>query len=111
MIYWQRRGNKFNAKSCMYNGVLYHSKREAGKAADLDLLVKAGEIKSWTRQVKIPLDVNGYHICNYICDFKVVHNNKSVEFIEVKGYWTPVARLKAKMFKAIYPKAKYTISD
>ncbi len=88
------------------------SKKEAGAARDLDLMIKAKEIKSWERQVRIPLDVNGYHICNYIIDFVVEHNDGTKEYLEIKGFETEVWRLKWKLFEALYgkkPNIKLTV--
>lgn len=107
-----RRGNKYGAKSSIYDGIQYHSKLEAKYAADLDLLKKAGEIKGWERQVKIPLEVNGFHIANYYVDFRIEHNNGTIEYVEVKGFETEVFRLKWKIFEAIMseiPDVKLTV--
>ena len=87
------------------------SKFEASKAQDLELLKKAGEIKDFTEQVKIPLVVNGFHICNYYIDFVVDHNDGETEYIETKGYATDVWKLKWKLFEALYdvPGNKLTV--
>lgn len=95
-------GNKYHAQSSTYDGVLYHSKKEAAYAAELDLRKKAGDILGWERQVKISLDVNGYHICNYYVDFQVTYPDDHIELVEVKGFETEVWRLKWKLFEAIY---------
>lgn len=103
-------GNKYRAVSSSYNGIQYHSKFEAAYAADLDLRVKAGDIKGWERQRKLSLDVNGYHIANYFIDFVVIHNDGSEELVEVKGFETEVWRLKWKLAEAIYSdKYKMTV--
>jgi hypothetical protein len=78
-------GNKYRAKSSIYNGVTYHSKLEAAYAKELDLRLKAKDIKGWERQVKLDLRVNGQHINNYHIDFIIHHNDGSREFVEVKG--------------------------
>lgn len=78
------------------------SKFEAGKAADLELLKKAGEIVDFQEQVKIPLEVNGFHICNYYIDFVIQHSDGTVEYLETKGYATDVWKLKWKLFEALY---------
>lgn len=87
------------------------SKFEASKARDLELLVKAKEIKSFEEQVKISLQVNGFHICNYYIDFVVTHNDGDIEYIETKGYATDVWKLKWKLFEALYdlPGNKLTV--
>lgn len=105
-MWYQKRfeKNKYGAISREYNGVLYHSKLEAKYASELDLELKEKKIKSWRRQVKISLDVYGYHICNYYVDFEVTHNDKTIELVEVKGFPTEVWRLKWKLLEAIYQK-------
>lgn len=80
------------------------SKFEAGKAQELRLLVKGGEIATFEEQVKIPLEVNGFHICNYYIDFVVKHKDGDTEYIETKGYATDVWKLKWKLFEALYDK-------
>ena len=113
MIYFQKRGNKYGAKSSIYNGIAYHSKKEAGYAQELDLRIKAKDIKKWERQVPIELRVNGELIAKYYVDFKIYHNDKSEELVEVKGFETEVFRLKRKLLEATllkeHPEIIYTI--
>lgn len=78
------------------------SKFEAGLARDLELRVKAGDIKSFKEQVKIPLIVNNLVVCDYKIDFVVEHNDGTIEYIEAKGYATDVWKLKWKLFEALY---------
>lgn len=108
-MYGLRSKNKYNAYKCEYKGVEYASRIEAQYALILDSKKKNKEIKDWERQIKIPLVVNGQKICTYICDFKVIHNDDSEEYIEVKGFETPSYKLKAKLLKALYPDIKYTV--
>lgn len=109
----QRSWNKYGAKKQNYGGILYHSKFEAGYARDLDLMLKAGEILGWSRQIKISLDVNGRHITNYYVDFEIQHKDGTVELIECKGFETEIFRLKRLLLEATYlqfhPEVKYTI--
>ena len=104
MVWYQQKQNKYNAKSTEYGGLVYHSKKEAAYAQELDLRIKAKDIKSWKRQVRIDLKVYGQHICNYYMDFVITHNDDSEEYVEVKGFQTEVWRLKWKIFIAIYEK-------
>jgi len=53
-------------------------------------------------QVKIPLVVNGYHICNYFIDFVIEHKDGTLEYREAKGFATDTWKLKWKIFEAIY---------
>lgn len=104
-----KHGSKYGNVTAEHNGIQYHSKKEAAYAAELDLRVKAGDIKSWTRQEKISLDVNGFHICNYFIDFVVIHNDDSTEYVEVKGFETDVWKMKWKLFEALYSEKENTI--
>lgn len=110
--YYAKR-NKYGAKRAEYNGRKYHSKFEAQVAQELDLRMKAGELKSVKPQHKIDLRAYDQHICNYYIDFKVVHADDTVEYIEVKGFATETWRIKWKLFeaqlKATEPDAKATV--
>jgi len=100
-MYFQK--NKWTtAKKQEYNGLRYDSGFEASYAAELDLRVKGKDIKSWERQITIPLTVNGYLVCNYKIDFVVYHNDGTVEYVETKGYAHNTWKLKWKLFEALY---------
>jgi len=101
-MYLQRSGSKYHNKSSIYNGSYYASQLEAAFAMELDLRFKAHDIKDWTKQITVPLMVNGMKICNYRVDFRVVNNDDSITWYETKGLWTDVARLKVKLFEAAY---------
>jgi hypothetical protein len=85
-----------------YKGVIYHSKREAEYAQELDCLKRAGHIEDWKRQQPYRLDVNGTHICDYVADFLVIGDAYGDRVIDVKGHMTEVARLKLKLMRAIH---------
>jgi hypothetical protein len=103
-MYRIARQNKYGNRRHEYNGRVYHSKREAAYAQQLDLRLKAGEIASWEPQFKIDLKANGKHICTMIPDFRVVYPDGSVQLTEIKGYATEVFRLKVKILEATYLK-------
>ena len=96
--------NKFGAIKQTYNGYSYQSKKEAAYAMELDLRVKAKDIKSWDRQHKIELYAYGVKICNYYIDFVITHNDGIKEYVEVKGFETNVWKLKWKLCKAKFKK-------
>lgn len=116
-MYSEIRTNKFNAKRSQYDGYWYDSKMEAGYAMDLDWRIKGKDIKSWERQIRVSLDIKKggetYHICDYIVDFKIHHNDGSIEWIEVKGMETREYQMKKKLFEALIltekPDEKYTV--
>jgi len=93
--------NKFRSVKTEYGGNLFHSKGEAGYAMELDWRIKAGDIKSYERQVKIDLTVNGVHICNYFVDFKVINKHGGVEYHEYKGAVLALFMLKWRLFQAL----------
>jgi hypothetical protein len=105
-MYFQKSANKYHAKSSIYNGIYYHSQLEAGYAQELDLRVKAKDIKSWERQVKLDLRVNDHHIANYYLDFIVTHNDGRREFVEVKGMETEAWRMKWAILEATFDRFK-----
>ena len=97
--------NKYNANKCVYDGFKYDSIREAEFAQALDLLMRAGEVKEWQRQVVYSIDINGQHICKYIADFVVHYHTRPIEVIDVKSAYTaklPVYRLKKKLMAAVH---------
>ena len=97
---------KYYNKRQEYGGHSYMSKLEADVAWQLDMRIKAGEVKSYDRQVKISLDVKGHHICNYIIDFVVHCTDGTTEYLEAKGFETDVWKMKWKLFEALYSDKK-----
>jgi hypothetical protein len=82
------------------------SKLEADVAWQLDMRIKAKEVKSYERQVRIPLNVKGKHVCDYIIDFVVKRTDGVTEYLEAKGFATDVWNLKWKLFSALYEDKK-----
>ena len=89
-------------KKTEYGGVLYDSQHEARRAADLDLQLRVGHIKSWERQVKVQICINGVFICSYTPDFKVVGLDDVVVFEDAKGVRTPEYQIKKKLMLAVH---------
>jgi hypothetical protein len=102
-MYFQTKGNKYHSTKAEYNGFVYHSKKEAAYAQELDLRVKAKDIRSWERQKRLSLDVNGFHICDYVIDFVIHNNDNSRTYVEVKGFETREWHLKWKLTEALMP--------
>lgn len=102
MMYFQKSGNKYHAKSNQFQGITYHSKLEAAYAEELELRRMAKDIKSWDRQVKLDLKVNGMHITNYYIDFVVHHNDGSREFVETKGLELGEWKMKWRILEATF---------
>lgn len=109
-----KKANKFNSKSCWKDGVRYDSRFEVQLMNDLELRVKSGELKKIERQVKLSLDLLGYHISNYFCDFKLTYSDGTIEYLEAKSpvTETEVWKQKWRMAQAIYggENVKFTVA-
>ena len=94
--------NKYRAKKVVIDGIRFASLKEGRRYNELKLLVKAEEIFDLTLQPKYTIKHNNIKICTYRADFTYT-DVRGVETIEdVKGFKTPVYRLKKKMMKAFY---------
>jgi hypothetical protein len=104
-----RRRGWGSAVKTVYNGVLFDSKSEARYAAHLDILQDEGRITKWERQVRVRLEVNGKLICAIVVDFLVWDLKNLPTYVEIKGFETPVWRLKKRLFEALNPDATYVV--
>jgi len=92
---------KYGNRKTVVDGRIFASKREAKRYGELRLLLKAGEIVDLECQPVIPCIVNGATVCRYIADFSYVRKFDSYHSYEdVKGFKTPIYRLKKKLVKA-----------
>lgn len=94
--------HKYSAKKTEAHGKKFPSKKEAARWGELLLLEKAGAISNLEYQPRYPLRVNGQLICTYVADSDYFENNKRV-VEDVKGFKTPVYRLKKKLLLALNP--------
>ncbi len=88
-----------------YNGVVYHSKREAEFAQELDLRIKAGEIDFYLRQVRFPLPGKTEYRLDFMTFAKSPQGLPSVwliEYIEVKGMKIRLGEIKRKQTSELY---------
>ena len=89
---------------------MYDSKREAQVAMDLDLMLKAKEIRDYKRQVNYKLyGINNGYICTHRVDFVVTNNDGSKAVWEVKGLETKDWVIKKNLFEDNYPYIKYIV--
>ena len=95
------RKNKYNAQKTMVDGILFDSKREAARYMQLMLLERAGKISHLELQPVYECIVNGKKICSYKADFRYFTKNGNI-VEDVKGYITPMFKLKKKLVEAIY---------
>lgn len=101
------RKHKYNAKKTVIDGITFASKKEATRYAQLCLLMKAKEIIDLKLQPAFPMEINGVKVCTYKADFQYMERDAKgywqIVVEDVKGMRTPVYKLKAKLFKALYP--------
>ena len=91
--------HKFKAKPCEADGKKFPSQLEKRYYEQLVLRQKAGDILFFLRQV--PLDLPGN--VSYRCDFVIFKKDGEVEFVDCKGFMTPLSDLKIKQVQSLYP--------
>ncbi len=97
-----RRGHKYNAvKTVCGAGHSHPSKAEAKRCDELHLLQKQGQISHLEREVKFPFRVDDKVVFTYRADFAYFADQKRV-IEDVKGFCTPVYKLKKKLIEAQY---------
>ena len=121
---WSR--SKYKAVKTTIDGITFDSKKEAKRYTELKLLEKAGHITHLELQPEYEIVINGVKICKYKADFRYftvrAENNersynskgewqtptmtgdKEGQIVEdVKGFKTPIYRLKKRLVEASYP--------
>jgi hypothetical protein len=109
---WTQKNRYYTVKKVKSGGRSYDSKFEAGYGQELELRLKAKDIKGFDTHQRMTLSVNGYKICDYYVDFVIYHNDGTIEYTETKGFQTSVFRIKWKLFCALYeddPNVKITL--
>lgn len=99
--------SKFGNTVTFVHGVRFDSAKEAKRYAELQLLQRAKLISDLERQVKYRCEVNGLHICDYICDHRYRDLQRGGELVveDVKSEFTadlPMFQLKKKLVKALH---------
>jgi len=97
----KKGGPKYRNELTVFDGEVFHSKKEARRAQELVLLARTGRIKDLQRQVSFDLIVNGQLICKYIADFTFQENGQLV-VEDTKGMRTRAYRIKFKLMKALH---------
>lgn len=92
--------SKYNNTKIRVDGRLFDSKAEAARWQELQLLERGGEITELERQVEYELIPKqpGERAVKYIADFVYTENGQTV-VEDVKGFSTPVYRLKRRMME------------
>jgi hypothetical protein len=102
--------NKYGNKKTQVGDRLFASKKEARRYQELLLLAEHGEIRDLRLQVPFKMVVGGIKICTYIADFVYHDQTGGVVVEDSKGYETREFKLKAKLFRALFPNYKLLIT-
>ncbi len=90
----------------------FRSKWEANYALYLDFLIKDKQIRSWEYEKDVFIfDKIQFGTRSYRPDFKVLNNDSSVEYHEVKGYMDSKSKTKLKRMARYYPDVKLILID
>ena len=107
---FRNRVFKYNNKKKYCNaGHLHHSSGEARHCDDLQLLVKASEIKGFEIQKRFDFVVNGKKICSHYVDFLITTKEGLAVVQEYKGFETGEWKIKKRLFEALYPQIPYKV--
>jgi|SRR3990167_6773050 len=110
--------NKFGAKKTEFGGYRYDSKFEAGVAQELELRVKAKDIKAYDRQFKVEIwayDQNSKKAMkvSHKVDFRIHHLDGSFELLEAKGVETSDYKMRRRWLETFWlpfnPDHTYTV--
>lgn len=104
-----RRPKYLNRKTVV-DGVSFDSRAEARRWHELQLLMRAGEIRALRRQVSFELvpsvrllgSVRATPAVRYVADFVYTDANGRTVVEDVKGVLTPVYRLKRHLMKHVF---------
>ena len=91
--------SKFRAVPCKIDGIRFDSQKEGTYYLELKLRVCRGDVLFFTMQTAFHLPGGVKHRL----DFVEYWSDRTVHFVDVKGYDTPMGRLKRKQVEAIYP--------
>jgi len=98
--------SKYKAVKTIVDGIKFDSKKEAARYQELKLLERGGHIKDIELQPRFDFVLNDVKMGFYKADFRYklkFYGDEYREIIEdVKGFKTPMYRLKKKMMKAFH---------
>tara|TARA_R100000808_G_scaffold21668_1_gene46833 strand:+ start:382 stop:717 length:336 start_codon:yes stop_codon:yes gene_type:complete len=103
--------SKYRAVRTVVDGITFDSKKEAAYYKQLKVMEAGGFAKDIRLQPKFDCVVNGKKICTYRADFEYlaadpvdpIKGELNVRrIVDVKGYKTPIYKLKKKLVEAIH---------
>ena len=94
-----KKRNKYGAKKTIVDGIKFDSQKEARYYVELKLRKRAGEVVGFLRQTSLHLTGGSV----YRMDFLVFYSDGTCKGIEVKGFETPVWKIKKGLIAVDYP--------
>lgn len=91
------------------DGLKWDSQAEYRRWCELKLLERAGEITNLSRQIRVPVPVNGIVITTIKPDFAYFENGKRI-YEDYKGFVTRDWALRWKLAKAVFPSIEWRVS-
>jgi hypothetical protein len=93
---------KYGSRRTTVDGVTFDSAKEAKRFGELVMMQQAGHISGLRRQVPFDLVVNGHKVATYRADF-TYSDASGLDVVEdVKGFRTPVYKLKRRLMLACW---------
>jgi len=116
MYYQKWTNNKLHAKSSIYNGIAFKSLLEVSYAQELDLRIKAKEIKKWEYEKRVTIRAvlsdkifltskevtPSVKLFTIIPDFWITNADGSLEIHEAKGLEMDTWKKKWAIFELVY---------
>lgn len=85
------------------DGIRFDSKKEARRYVDLKTMERAGLIAGLQLQVPFRIEINGFKVCVYQCDFAYLRDgNRIVEDVKSSASKTRLYELKRKLMRAVH---------
>lgn len=95
-----KKKHKYNARKTVVDGIVFDSKKEADRYIKLKLLARAEKIMDLKHPYPFPFYIGNKMIFSYWADFEYFLPTGERIVEDVKGYKTPVYRLKKKLIEA-----------
>lgn len=96
-----KKPSKYRNVRTEYDGKVYASKKEARRAYELTMLVRAKKLSGFATQVRYKIVVNKMLICEYVADFVYHDLDGNLHVEDVKGFRTPIYKLKRDLMYAV----------
>jgi hypothetical protein len=99
----KKKPHKYKAEPATIDDITFASQAEARRYIELKWLKQHGKIRDLRLQKRYQIRVNGVLVTTYVADFVYIDLERDQEIVEdVKGFVTPVYKLKRKLMKVVH---------